>query len=233
MAGNVILIKHAGSVTQCATAFDELMTESGPPEGLYTNLFISHDQANNLISNPRIKGVALTGSVSAGSSVTSSAGQNLKVSSMELDGSDAFIVIEDADLEKVVKSAIWGRMYNAGQTCYAAKRFIVIEELADEFLENFQSELSKFRPGDPIDKTTTLAPLSTDSALLGLIKKVNSAVKHGAKLLIGGKRCDHKGAFMQPTILTGVSPYNAAYRDEFLDQLQCFSVLKLKMKPLR
>lgn len=226
MAGNVILIKHAGCVPQCAVAFDAVMTEAGAPAGLYTNLFITHEQANDLISDPRIKGVALTGSVAAGSSVASSAGQNLKISSMELGGSDAFIVLEDADLDKAVKWAIWGRMYNAGQTCCAAKRFIVIEELADEFLEKFQLALSKFSPGDPMDETTTLAPLSTESALVGLLKKVDSAVEHGAKVLIGGKRCDHKGAFMQPTILTDVTPDNPAYRDEFFGPVAMFFRVK-------
>jgi succinate-semialdehyde dehydrogenase/glutarate-semialdehyde dehydrogenase len=226
MAGNVILVKHAACVPQCAIAFEELLTEAGAPAGLYTNLFVSHEQANNLISDPRIKGVALTGSVPAGSSVASSAGHNLKVSSMELGGSDAFIVLEDADLEKAVKWAVWGRMYNAGQTCCAAKRFIVIDELADKFLDKFQAALSALKPGDPLDAKTTLGPLSTESALIGLLKQVDAAVAHGAKVLIGGKRFDLKGAFMQPTILTDVTPDNPAYRDEFFGPVAMFFRVK-------
>ena len=126
MAGNVLLVKHAGSVPQCAIAFEELWLEVGAPPGFYTNLLISHAQSDKLVEDPRIKGVALTGSVEAGRSLAARAGKNLKVSSMELGGSDAFIVLEDADLEHAVKWAVWGRMYNAGQTCCAAKRFIVV-----------------------------------------------------------------------------------------------------------
>ncbi len=117
MAGNVLLVKHAGIVPQCAIAFEKLLTEAGAPAGLYTNLLISHEQSNRVVDDPRIKGVALTGSVAAGKSVAARAGQNIKISSMELGGSDAFIVLEDADLDHAVKWAVWGRMYNTGQTC--------------------------------------------------------------------------------------------------------------------
>src|SRR5580698_3771176 len=141
MAGNVLIVKHAGCVPQCAIAFEQLLIEAGAPIGLYTNLLISHDQADQVIDDPRIKGVALTGSVAAGQSIASRAGKNLKVSSMELGGSDAFIVLDDADLELTVPWAVWGRMYNTGQTCCAAKRFIVVESIADKFLERFQVAL--------------------------------------------------------------------------------------------
>ncbi len=135
MAGNVLAVKHASNVPQCAIAFEELWIEAGAPAGLYTNLLISHDQANRVVDDARIKGVALTGSAAAGQRIAARAGQNLKPSSLELGGSDAFIVLEDADLEETIKWAVWGRMYNDGQTCVAAKRFIVVEELADAFLE--------------------------------------------------------------------------------------------------
>ena len=128
MAGNVLVVKHAGIVPQCAIAFEKLWIEAGAPGGLYTNLLITHEQSDHVVDDPRIKGVALTGSVAAGQSIAARAGQNLKISSMELGGSDAFIVLEDADLEHTIKWAVWGRMYNAGQTCCAAKRFIVVEE---------------------------------------------------------------------------------------------------------
>jgi acyl-CoA reductase-like NAD-dependent aldehyde dehydrogenase len=131
---NVLMVKHAGCVPQCAMAFEKVWIEAGAPAALYTNLLISHDQSDRVVDDPRIKGVALTGSVSAGRSIAARAGQNLKVSSMELGGSDAFIVLDDADLEHTVKWAVWGRMYNTGQTCCAAKRFIVVEKLADKFL---------------------------------------------------------------------------------------------------
>ncbi len=149
MAGNVLLVKHAGIVPQCAIAFERLLIEAGAPAGLYTNLLISHDQSDAVVDDPRVKGVALTGSVAAGRSIAARAGQNLKPSSMELGGSDAFIVLEDADLEHTIKWAVWGRMYNTGQTCCAAKRFIVVEKLADTFLEKFRAALAALKPGDP------------------------------------------------------------------------------------
>jgi succinate-semialdehyde dehydrogenase / glutarate-semialdehyde dehydrogenase len=226
MAGNVLLVKHAGCVPQCAIAFEKLWTDAGAPAGLYTNLLISHDQSNDLIDDPRIKGVALTGSVAAGRSVAARAGQNLKPSSMELGGSDAFIVLEDADLEHTIKWAVWGRMYNTGQTCCAAKRFIVVEKLADKFLERFRAALGALKAGDPLDEKTTLGPLSTESALVDLLKQIDVAVKHGAKVLMGGKRVDRPGSFMQPTILTDVKPENPAFRDEFFGPVAMFFRVK-------
>jgi len=226
MAGNVVLVKHAGIVPQCAIAFEKLWIEAGAPAGLYTNLLISHDQADQVVDDPRIKGVALTGSVAAGQSVAARAGKNLKVSSMELGGSDAFIVLEDADLEHTIKWAVWGRMYNAGQTCCAAKRFIVAEKLADKFLEKFQAALKALKPGDPMDEKTTLGPLSTEAALLQLLKQVDGAVAKGAKLLMGGKRIDRPGAFMEPTILTDIKPENPAFRDEFFGPVALFFRVK-------
>jgi succinate-semialdehyde dehydrogenase/glutarate-semialdehyde dehydrogenase len=226
MAGNTLVIKHAGCVPQCAIAFEKLFLDAGAPVGLYTNLLISHDQSNSLIDDPRIKGVALTGSTGAGRSIAARAGQNLKPSSMELGGSDAFIVLEDAHLDHTVKWAVWGRMYNDGQTCCAAKRFIVVEAMADKFLAKFQAALTALAPGNPKDEATTLGPLSTEQALLDLVKQVDVAVAHGAKVLMGGKRIDRPGAFMQPTILTGVEPGNPAFRDEFFGPVAMFFRVK-------
>src|SRR5450631_3481165 len=226
MAGNVLMVKHAGCVPQCAIAFEKLFTDAGAPVGLYTNLLISHGQSDDLIDDPRIKGVALTGSVAAGRSIAARAGQNLKPSSMELGGSDAFIVLEDADLEHTIKWAVWGRMYNTGQTCCAAKRFIVVEKLADKFLERFQTALGALKAGDPLDEKTTLGPLSTESALVDLLRQVDVAVAHGAKVLMGGKRVDRPGSFMQPTILTDVKPNNPAFRDEFFGPVAMFFRVK-------
>ena len=226
MAGNVLVVKHAGCVPQCAIAFEKLLIEAGAPVGLYTNLLISHQQSDRVVDDPRIKGVALTGSVAAGKSIAARAGQNLKPSSMELGGSDAFIVLDDADLEHTVKWAVWGRMYNTGQTCCAAKRFIVVEKLADKFLEKFKAALEALEAGDPMDEKTTLGPLSTESALVDLLKQVDVAVAHGAKVLLGGKRIDRPGAFMQPTILTDVKPENPAFRDEFFGPVAMFFRVK-------
>jgi succinate-semialdehyde dehydrogenase / glutarate-semialdehyde dehydrogenase len=226
MAGNVLVVKHAGCVPQCAIAFEKLLIDAGAPVGLYTNLLISHVQSDRVVDDPRIKGVALTGSVAAGKSIAARAGQNLKPSSMELGGSDAFIVLDDADLEHTVKWAVWGRMYNTGQTCCAAKRFIVVEKLADKFLEKFKAALEALKAGDPLDEKTTLGPLSTESALIDLLKQVDAAVAHGAKVLTGGKRIDRPGVFMQPTILTDVRPENPAFRDEFFGPVAMFFRVK-------
>jgi succinate-semialdehyde dehydrogenase/glutarate-semialdehyde dehydrogenase len=226
MAGNTMVVKHAGCVPQCAIAFEQLWIEAGAPEGLYTNLLISHDQSDHILEDPRIKGLALTGSVAAGQSLAAKAGRNLKISSMELGGADAFIVLEDADLELAVKWAVWGRMYNAGQTCCAAKRFIVVDKLADSFLAKFQAALEVLKPGDPLDTKTELGPLSTESAIVQLLAQVDSAVKHGATVVMGGKRFDRPGAFMQPTILTDVKPNNPAFRDEFFGPVAMFFRVK-------
>jgi succinate-semialdehyde dehydrogenase / glutarate-semialdehyde dehydrogenase len=226
MAGDVLMVKHAGCVPQCAIAFEKLWIEAGAPMGLYTNLLISHDQADRVVDDPRVKGVALTGSVAAGRSIAARAGQNLKISSMELGGSDAFIVLDDANLDHTVKWAVWGRMYNTGQTCCAAKRFIVVEELADKFLEKFKAELAALKPGDPMDEKTTLGPLSTESALVDLLKQVDGAIAKGAKLVMGGKRIDRPGSFMEPTILTNVKPDNPAFREEFFGPVALFFPVK-------
>jgi succinate-semialdehyde dehydrogenase/glutarate-semialdehyde dehydrogenase len=215
MAGNTVVVKHAGNVPQCAIEFEALWLDAGAPPGLYTNLLISHEQSDRIIDDRRIKGVALTGSTAAGRLIAASAGRNLKPSSMELGGSDAFIVLEDADMAHTIKWAVWGRMYNCGQTCCAAKRFIVVDEVADMFLAQFKQALSVLEAGDPMDPKTSLGPLSSESALQQLLAQVDAAVTHGARLEMGGNRIDRAGAFMEPTILTHVEPGNPAFRDEF------------------
>jgi len=226
MAGNVLVVKHAGCVPQCAIAFEKLLLDAGAPVGAYTNLLISYEQSDRVIDDSRVKGVALTGSVAAGRSVAARAGQNLKKSTMELGGSDAFIVLADADLDQVIPWAVWGRMFNAGQTCCAAKRFIVLDAIADEFLARFKAALEALRPGDPMDEKTTLGPLSTEAALVQLLAQVDAAVKGGARLLLGGKRIARPGWFMQPTILTDIAPVNPAFRDEFFGPVVSFFRVK-------
>ena len=226
MAGNVVMVKHSGTVPQCAIAFEKLWRDAGAPAGAYTNLLISYDQVNRVIDDPRIKGVALTGSVEAGKRVAERAGKNLKKSTMELGGSDAFIVLEDADLEKAVKWAVWAKMNNTGQCCIAAKRMIVVDAVADQFLEQFRNALAALKPGDPMLASTTLGPLSTEAALKKLLEQVKQAVTHGATLVMGGDRIDRPGAFMQPTILSNISPDNPAYKDEFFGPVALFFKVK-------
>ncbi|MBT9491967.1 MAG: NAD-dependent succinate-semialdehyde dehydrogenase [Paucibacter sp.] len=222
MAGNVLVVKHAGCVPQCAIAFERLLLDAGAPVGAYTNLLISYAQSDRVIDDPRVKGVALTGSLDAGRLVAAGAGQNLKKSTMELGGSDAFIVLDDADLDLVVPWAVWGRMYNAGQTCCAAKRFIVLDAVADEFLARFKAALQALQPGDPMLATTTQGPLSTETALLQVLAQVDAAVRAGATLLLGGKRVDRPGFFMQATILGDIAPDNPAFREEFFGPVASF-----------
>ncbi|MFD1950792.1 NAD-dependent succinate-semialdehyde dehydrogenase [Sphingomonas arantia] len=226
MAGNTLVVKHAAIVPGCAIAFEQLLRDAGAPVGLYTNLLITHDQSNRIIDDPRIKGVALTGSVAAGQSIAARSGRNLKISSMELGGSDAFIVLDDADLDHVIPWAVWGRMYNTGQTCCAAKRFIVVDSLADAFLAKFKVALEALKAGDPLDPATTLGPLSSEAALVQLVEQVDTAVAAGATVVTGGTRIDRAGAFMQPTILTDIAPGNPAFRDEFFGPVASFFRVK-------
>jgi succinate-semialdehyde dehydrogenase / glutarate-semialdehyde dehydrogenase len=215
MVGNTLIVKHAPNVPQCALAFEKLFLDAGAPAGAYTNVFISNEQAAKAIADTRIKGVALKGSERAGAAVASEAGQALEKSTMELGGSDAFIVLDDADLDTAVKWGVWGRMNNTGQCCVAAKRFILHEKIADVFLDRFKKELEKLVPGDPMDPKTTLGPLCTSGALELIQKQIKTAVDSGAKVSLGGKRLDRPGYFLQPTILTNITPQNPAFHQEF------------------
>ena len=226
MAGNVVMVKHAGCVPQCALAFEKLWREAGASAGAYTNLLVSHAQVDRVIDDPRIRGVALTGGVDAARRVAARAGQNVKKTTMELGGNDAFIVLADADLDKSVTWAVWARMNNTGQCCVAGKRFIVAEELADQFLAKFQAAFAALKPGDPMDPATTLGPLSTEAALVTLLGQVKRAVAKGATLVMGGRRIDRPGAFMQPTILTNILPDNPAFREEFFGPVALFFRVK-------
>ena len=226
MVGNTILLKHASNVPQCAAAIEELFKEAGAPEGLYTNLFISGKHTSALASDKRIKGVSLTGSEKAGASLAEIAGKNLKKVVLELGGSDAFIVLEDADMDKTVEWAVIGRMNNTGQSCVAAKRFIVVEAVADEFLEKFKEKLGALKAGDPMDEDTQLGPLSSEEAAVHLDDQVKRSVAAGAKVLLGGKRIDRKGAYMEATILTDITSDVPAYHEELFGPVASFYRVK-------
>jgi succinate-semialdehyde dehydrogenase/glutarate-semialdehyde dehydrogenase len=215
MSGNVMLLKHAPGVPQCAVAFEQVLKDAGLPVGVYTNLFLSNDQAGALIDDARVKAIALTGSERAGEALASRAGKNLKKSTMELGGSDAFIVLDDADLDHAVAMAILGRFGNNGQTCIGAKRFIVIESVLNKFLPRFLAAAKELKLGDPLDESVTLGPLSSDAALQRILEQIRDATSHGAKVLLGGSRSGTVGAFLEPTFLTGITPENPAYRQEF------------------
>jgi len=220
--GNTILMKHASSVPQCALAFEAIMKDAGAPEGAYTNLFVTADQVSLLIEDSRVQGIALTGSEKAGESVASQAGKQLKKSTMELGGNDAFVVLEDFDPKLAAKFAVQGRMTNAGQACVGSKRFIAVDAIADVFLSEVMRLLAGYIPGDPTDEATTLAPLSSKSAQMNLLHQVTEAVANGATLLTGGTAPDGPGAFMLPTVLTDVTPSNPAYHQEFFGPVALF-----------
>jgi len=226
MAGNTILLKHASIVPQCGIAIEEIFKQAGAPVGLYTNLLISGRRATALVSDKRIKGVSLTGSEAAGASIAAEAGKHLKKSVLELGGSDAFIILEDADIEKAVEWAVIGRINNNGECCIASKRFIAVESIAPLFLESFKNKLAALVIGDPMDETTQLGPLSSEEAAVHIADQVKRAVDGGAKILLGGKRVDREGAFMQPTILTDMLPDNPVYYEEFFGPVAIFFSVK-------
>jgi len=226
MAGNTILLKHASIVPQCAAALEALFEESKAPKGLYTNLYIAGKRATDLVADKRVKGVSLTGSEGAGASVAAEAGKNLKKVVLELGGNDVFIILEDADMEKTVEWAVVGRMNNNGQCCVASKRFIALESIADEFLKQFKEKLSNMKVGDPMDPSTELGPLSSEEAAENLADQVKRSVSKGAKVLLGGKRADRDGAFMEPTILSGLKPGIPAYHEELFGPVASFYRVK-------
>lgn len=214
MAGNTVLVKHAGNVPQCAEKIQELFDACGLPPGIFTNLRIPSDFVPAIIEDKRVQGVSLTGSEKAGAAVASAAGKNLKRSVLELGGNDAFIVLDDADLDATVEMAVKGRMVNTGQSCVAAKRFIVVKSIAEEFLAAFKSQLANMKLGDPMDEATDLGPLSTEDAAASLDKQVQLAINAGATVVIGGDRPDREGAYFNPTILTDVKPGTPTYDQE-------------------
>lgn len=226
MVGNVVLVKHASIVPQCAIAIEDLFKEANAPAGVYTNLLISGKRASALVADNRIKGVSLTGSEEAGASIAMEAGKYLKKSVLELGGNDAFIVLEDADVDKAVEWAMVGRLNNNGECCVASKRIIVVEPVADEFLRKFKEKFTQVKVGDPMDPATELGPLSSEAAAVQLADQVARSVAQGATVLVGGKRCDREGAFMQPTILTDLRPGIAAYHEELFGPVASFYRVK-------
>src|SRR3984893_8804283 len=227
MVGNVLLLKHAESVPQSALAFARLFEEAGAPEGVYTNLFISIEQAGRVIDDPRVHGVTLTGSERAGAAVADRAGRNLKKVVLELGGSDPFIVLEDAPLDWAIQSAVAGRMLNAGQCCVGSKRIIVVGKArGDAFLEGFAKRMAALETGDPADPATAVAPLSSERALTLLLEQIDRAASHGARIVCGGTRVERPGFYLQPTVLTDISPQNPVFAEELFGPVAAFHVVE-------
>jgi succinate-semialdehyde dehydrogenase / glutarate-semialdehyde dehydrogenase len=210
--GNTILLKHAPQCPESAEAMERMFHEAGVPADAYINIYATNEQIANVIADPRVQGVSLTGSGRAGAAVAEVAGRNLKKVVLELGGSDPFVLLGAGDLDEVVEAAVGGRIENGGQACNAAKRFIVVDDLYDSFLEKFTEALQKIEPSDPKSEDTTLGPLSSSTATDRLADQVQRAVDQGAKLVAGGGR---DGNFFQTTVLTGITKDNDAYTEEF------------------
>ncbi len=225
-AGNPIVAKHASIVPHCATVLAQLVTEAGAPEGAWANLFITADQVAKVIADPRVQGAAMTGSEGAGSAIAAQAGKHLKKSTLEMGGNDVFVVLEDSDLDKAVEIGTFSRLHVAGQECIGAKRFIVQEKVAAQFLNKLTAAFKAVKIGDPMDEATTLGPLSSAGARDNLAKQVKAAVRNGATLHYGGNAIDRPGSFFEPTILTNVSRSNPAYFEEFFGPVAQIYVVK-------
>ncbi|MET0861100.1 MAG: NAD-dependent succinate-semialdehyde dehydrogenase [Microbacterium sp.] len=212
--GNTILLKHASSTPQCGLAMEQLFTDAGVPHGVYTNIFAPGSRIGSVIENPLVRGASLTGSNAVGASVGETAGRKVRKTVLELGGSDPFIVLDADDLHRTVEAAVIGRLHNMGQSCVSPKRMIVVREAYDGFVAAVAERFSLLRPGDPADEATTLAPLSSERAAVQLMDQVHDAVDKGATAVVGGRRIDHPGAFVEPTVLTGITPEMRAYTEE-------------------
>ena len=212
LVGNTILLKHAPQCPSSAAAIEAIYRDAGFPEGAYVNVYASNAQAAAIIADPRVQGVSLTGSEAAGAAVAEVAGRHLKKVSLELGGSDPFILLSTDDLDAAVQSAVDARLDNSGQSCNAAKRFVVIDELYEPFLESFTNKLTAVKPADPVADGTVLGPLSSLAAAEKLERQVKRAVEQGATLVAGGTRT---GAYFEPTVLADVTEDMDAYNEEF------------------
>ena len=208
--GNTVLLKHAPQCPETAAALQQLYLDAGFPEGAYVNIYATNDQIANVIADPRVQGVSVTGSERAGAAVAEIAGRNLKKVVLELGGSDPFILLSTDDLDATVEAAVSARLDNTGQSCNAAKRFVVIDDLYQPFLEKFTAAMTAAKPGDPT-ADADIGPLSSSTAADRLQDQLDRAIKGGATVVAGGER---DGNFFSPTVLTDVKPDNAAYREE-------------------
>jgi succinate-semialdehyde dehydrogenase / glutarate-semialdehyde dehydrogenase len=214
MAGNAGILKHASNVPGCALAIEEVFRDAGFPDGLFRSAFVDHEITARIIDHPLVRGVTLTGSGRAGKAVASQAGAQIKKTVLELGGSDPYLILEDADLEQAVEVCATSRLLNSGQSCIAAKRFLVVEELRTAFEERLVERMSREVMGDPMDETTTLGPQARPDLRDELHEQVSDSVEAGARLLLGGEVPEGPGAFYPATVLTDVRPGMRAYDEE-------------------
>lgn len=214
IVGNPMVLKHASICPASAQAFEELVLEAGAEKGAFTNLFVSYDQVSTVIADKRVAGVCLTGSERGGASIAQEAGKQLKKTTLELGGNDAFIILDDADWDKLESVLFYARLYNAGQVCTSSKRFIVLEKDYDRFLELITNIFKTAKWGDPMDPETTLAPLSSAQAKQDILDQIQLALDNGARLVYGNETIDHPGNFVMPTILTDIKEDNPIFHQE-------------------
>src|SRR5579859_6390185 len=214
MAGNVGLLKHASNVPQCALAIEELLRQAGFPRGVFQTLLIGSERTNEVIDDPRVRAITLTGSVGAGSKVAAAAGRQIKKTVLELGGSDPFIIMPSAKLDGAVETAVQARTINNGQSCIAAKRFIVERRIAEEFEAKLVKRMSSLKVGDPMDERTDIGPLATEEVAAGLQQQVDKTLQMGGKLLLGGHRLKGPGFFFEPSVLSNIPPGSPAYQEE-------------------
>lgn len=214
MAGNVGLLKHASNVPQCALAIEDVFHRAGCPDGVFQTLLIGAGPVNDLIADPRIAAVTLTGSLAAGQSVAAAAGKAIKKSVLELGGSDPFVIMPSADLQRAVQTAVQARTINNGQSCIAAKRFIVHEQIELEFVRLFVDRMRALKVGDPMDPKTDIGPLATPQVLADLQRQVDETIQQGATCLLGGRASERPGSFFPPTVLTAIPKSSPAYSEE-------------------
>lgn len=226
MAGNAAILKHASNVTGCALAIEEVLHEAGIPKDLFRTVLADQDQTQQLIENPNISAVTLTGSTRAGKAVASKAGSVLKKSVLELGGSDPYIILADADIEQAAETCVTSRLINSGQSCIAAKRFIVVEDNYDLFLDAVTDHMTLKQIGDPFDSSTDIGPMAREDLRDELHKQVQKSVEAGAKCILGGEIPEREGAYYPPTILTNVSEGMPAYEEELFGPVA--SVIKVK-----
>lgn len=230
MAGNTALLKHSSNVPQCSLFIEEAFTNAGAPDGIFHSLLISNDAVENIIADDAVQGIALTGSEKAGGMVASIAGKHIKKTVLELGGSDAFIVLKDADLQKTVKVATTSRMQNAGQSCIAAKRFIVAKEISKDFVELFKTEIEKLKQGNQLDESVTTGPMARVDLADELEDQQKRTLAAGARLVTGGKR---SGANYQPTLIDNVTPGMAAFDEETFGPLAAVTIAKDEVEAIR
>ncbi|MCX7996524.1 MAG: NAD-dependent succinate-semialdehyde dehydrogenase [Patescibacteria group bacterium] len=233
MAGNVFVLKHASNVPQCSQALQDMFEASGFPKGVFTSIFIGSQDMEEIIADDRIAAVTVTGSEDAGRRIASIAGAHLKKCVLELGGSDPFIVLEDADMDLVVENAVLSRVRNTGQSCTAAKRFIVHKAVADEFVSRLTDEFRKLKIGDPMDPSVEVGPIAREDLLKLLDHQVTRSVAKGATLVTGGRIIDRKGYFYEPTILTNVRRGNPAFDEELFGPVAAITTVRNDEEAIR